>query len=245
MAESPLPDRRPAASPPVNPLRSLSISPPLLFVVAAVVDTPYPSVPFPPRCVSPEIPPSLPVQSSDAVLSVIFQKGCLKLLPSDILFTLPPHLGRRSDPSAVLPSPPSLPLRKKYNANFTSYLHLQWRRDHHPPVLPSTGTLTPPCSPGMATECAFSSLRIPHSSFFGLCTDPRRILLQTGSISTSMTTATSEDTQKPLASSLTKQKSPQTPNPPSTPDKDSCSSGGPSSGRCSPRKTTAQARTRL
>ena len=48
----------PSRFPPVDPPALLQSLPPLLLVVAAVADLPYPSVLLPPRCVSPEFPPS-------------------------------------------------------------------------------------------------------------------------------------------------------------------------------------------
>ena len=103
-------------------------------------------------------PPSRPVLGC-RTKRYFLQGSLFPFLPSDILSSLSPHLGRRSNPPPVLPSPPSptlSSLRTKYNANFSSYLQLQWRRDQHPPVLPSTGTLTPLYSPGKVTECASS-----------------------------------------------------------------------------------------
>ena len=165
MAES-LPDRRPAASHPLplssSPRPSYSSSPP----------SPTPRI----RRSCPRLGASLPEstlsprQPSDAVLSVIFQTGRFPFLPSDILSTLSPLLGRRPLTDCHLPLlPRSHPLRPEYNANFFSYLQLQWRRDQDPPALPWTGTLAPLCSLGKATGCEFCSLRISCPSFFGLC----------------------------------------------------------------------------
>lgn len=158
----PLPSSRPSPALSANLPRTPSHSSPSLSTSAIRWSSSRQGPSLPKSCP----PPSRPVLGCRT--KRYFPQGSLfPFLPSDILSSLSPCLGRQSNPPPVLPSPPSpilSSLRTKYNANFSSYLQLQWRRDQHPPVLPSMGTLTPLCSPGKVTECASSSS--PLVSFF-------------------------------------------------------------------------------
>jgi hypothetical protein len=247
VAESLSPDRRPAASLQSNPPPLASNPPPLFSSSSAVPDVPHRSVVFPPRYATSRIQPFLPSHSSDAVLSVIFQKGYFPFLPSDILSTLSPRLGRSLKPIACPPTllfrPPSPPLRTQYNANFNllsstpmtgpapagpsldgdaNSSMLSWEGDRMSVFLP------PHAPPLLPSSCALTRVESLFNRFHIYIHD---YCNKRGYTKTARELVNEADI-------------PPDSQPPINANKVSCSNGGPSFGHCSLPKTTGQAQTR-